>query len=264
MRAARLLYPRQLHVDGALAPQARYRGIFELMFYRFDGRLTGRMDAMQLPTAQHPGGRVTMGTPRLALTMSDVRGIEGMPQAQLQGSALRFEAGVPNLDARRGELQGIHAPLDDATTKALYRGEELAFEIDLKLTGQQKFSLVPAANDTEVHLKSAWPHPSFDGKFLPAERRVDAQGFDARWHVSSLNSSAIDQLTAYWDSATSWDECGSAAVDCARSTVRRAPSTESASASDIDRFGVALVQPLDPYYLTHRAAKYGMLLSAWC
>jgi len=259
VRAARLLYPQQLRIDGSLAPQARYRGIFELMFYRFDGRLEGRMDSMQLPKAQHPGGRVTMGAPHLALTMSDVRGIEGMPQVLLDGSTLRFEASVPNLNGSRGELQGIHAPLDAATTKALFRGEALTFAMDLKLTGQQKFSVVPASNETEVHLKSHWPHPSFDGKFLPVKRSIDDQGFDAIWRVSALNSSAIDQLTAYWDNATLRDECDSAAVDCTRSAARRSAPSETVSSTDIDRFGVSLVQPLDPYYLTHRAAKYGML-----
>ncbi|MFX6035618.1 inner membrane CreD family protein, partial [Acinetobacter baumannii] len=67
-------------------------------------------------------------------------------------------------------------------------------ELELRLDGSRMLSVVPLGDDTHIALRSNWPHPSFSGAFLPNERRVDAQGFDARWAVSSLASDAQRQL----------------------------------------------------------------------
>jgi inner membrane protein len=86
---------------------------------------------------------------------------------------------------------------------------------------------VPVGDDNRIALRSRWPHPSFAGAFLPNERRVDAQGFEARWTVSSLASDAQRQLRA------------------------GDPSTQAVE--------VSLVDPVDVYTQADRASKYGVL-----
>ena len=44
----------------------------------------------------------------------------------------------------------------------------------------------PYATTTAVELSSTWPDPSFGGAFLPDARTVGANGFNARWTISSL------------------------------------------------------------------------------
>lgn len=89
-------------------------------------------------------------------------------------------------------------------------------------------SVVPVGDDTHIALRSSWPHPSFSGAFLPNERRVDAQGFDARWAVSSLASDAQRQL-------------------------------RSDGAVESQAVTVSLVDPVDTYTQADRASKYGVL-----
>jgi inner membrane protein len=84
-------------------------------------------------------------------------------------------------------------------------------------------------------MHSNWPHPSFYGSFLPAERTITADGFDARWQVLELNRS--------YAQAFSEEEISEAALD------------ESA-------FGVGLYQTVDVYQRSERAVKYAILFIA--
>ncbi|WP_163099998.1 inner membrane CreD family protein, partial [Acinetobacter baumannii] len=77
--------------------------------------------------------------------------------------------------------RGLHAPVSGF---AADQGGALAastVELELRLDGSRMLSVVPVGDDTRIALRSSWPHPSLSGAFLPNERRVDAQGFDARW-----------------------------------------------------------------------------------
>lgn len=98
-------------------------------------------------------------------------------------------------------------------------------------------------------MDSGWPHPSFSGRFLPSEREVRADGFTARWRLSSLAS------TAQQDIAQGKPVC-------------EAPDEEAAvpppgGARDCaDSFSVAFIDPVNPYALADRATKYGVLFIA--
>jgi inner membrane protein len=84
-------------------------------------------------------------------------------------------------------------------------------------------------------MHSNWPHPSFYGAFLPAERTITADGFDARWQVLELNRS--------YAQAFSEEEVNEASLD------------QSA-------FGVGLYQTVDVYQRSERAVKYAILFIA--
>jgi inner membrane protein len=66
--------------------------------------------------------------------------------------------------------------------------------LDLELVGTQQVSIVPLGGRTEVQMQSPWPHPSFSGRFLPTERTVRADGFEAQWRLSSLATTAAQDI----------------------------------------------------------------------
>lgn len=262
-----IVFPERLKIDGRMTPEERYRGIFRVLFYKLDATLDGRFAALgPTPRPSERGGTVTLGTPRLAFSVSDVRGIEGLPDATLGGAPLRFQQGIPGL-GQAGALQGIHAPLSGEALRTLASGQAMDFRLALKLVGQEQLSIVPAAEDTEAHLQSPWPHPSFGGRFLASERTVGDAGFDARWRVSALVSTARTQLLRQW--AAEATTAGPADAACAggdsacmaAATATTAATTAPARADlrEVDSFDVALAQPVNVYFMAHRAAKYGAL-----
>ena len=237
------VFPERLSVDGTLAPQERYRGIFRVMFYRLDAQLAGGFAPFDAKAIAPRNRRATieLGTPVLALSVSDVRGIEGLPGVTLAGETLKFAAQLPDTPEDR-RLSGVQAPLAGAALQAWREGRAMPFSMKLALVGQSRFAVAPLAEETTAHLRSPWPHPGFGGRFLAAERTVTPEGFEARWRVSSLVSSARAQFAARLDAAAGGERVSPAAQD--------------------DSFDVAMVQPLDVYAMSLRAAKYGALFIA--
>lgn len=263
-----IVFPERLKIDGRMTPEERYRGIFRVLFYKLDATLDGRFAAIgPAPRPSERGGTVTLGTPRLAFSVSDVRGIEGLPDATLGGVPLRLQQGIPGLGASESS-QGIHAPLSGEALRALASGQALDFRLALKLVGQEQLRIVPAAEDTEAHLQSPWPHPSFGGRFLASERTVGDAGFDARWRVSALVSTARMQLLRQWAGeaappagvACAGDDSACRVAATAASAAQNALAAPArADLREVDSFDVALAQPVNVYFMAHRAAKYGAL-----
>ncbi|MGK9563938.1 inner membrane CreD family protein, partial [Salmonella enterica subsp. enterica] len=60
----------------------------------------------------------------------------------------------------------------------------LDFAFDLRLQGTEQLQVLPVGKTSKVKLASNWPHPSFVGNFLPAQREINDQGFSANWQTS--------------------------------------------------------------------------------
>ena len=236
-----LVFPDKLHLEGSLAPQERYRGIFRIPFYTLDAALEGgfaAFDAAALPHSEKES-TIELRPPYVALHLSDLRGLDGSPALQLASETLRFQQRLPGVAEDAGLAGGIHAPLAGAALAAWQAGRPLPFHLKLGMVGQERLSVVPIAEETTAHLVSPWAHPSFGGRFLASERSVSAQGFDARWRVSSLVTTAREQV---------------------REGLRggrdgRAPG----AGAPMQSFDVSLAQPLNVYAMSTRAAKYGLL-----
>jgi len=221
--------PQRLEVDGALSLDPRYRGLFKVNGYAgklvFDAQWTG-FGALQAQR-QHAGSRLHCGATLLTLALSDARGIRSA-QLSLAGEPVPVRPGTSHPSHPRG----LHAAVPDALLAAPF-----AARLTVDLLGTGELALVPAAAAAQVQLRSDWPHPSFGGRFLPASREVGDTGFSARWTVSSLASTA------------------SAEVE------RGAPlcAAPPRGGECLDTLAVAFIDPVNPYVLSDRAIKYGLL-----
>jgi inner membrane protein len=135
------------------------------------------------PRARHEDGtsRYKWGTPRLVLGVSDPLGIRAASgtYAFAPGSG---DAPIAN---------GLHAPI---TNLDFSRVQKLDLQISLELGGSETFAIAPpVGTDTAVSMRADWPHPSFQGRFLPARHEITAAGFSAQWKVSRLAARA-DEL----------------------------------------------------------------------
>jgi inner membrane protein len=239
---AHLVFPDKLHIEGSLAPQERYRGIFRIPFYTLDATLEGAFptfDAAAMPHSEKDS-TLELKLPYVALHLSDLRGIDGSPALRLAEETLRFQQRLPGVAEDAALAGGIHAPMAGAALAAWQAGRPLAFTLKLGVVGQERLAMVPIGEETTAHLVSPWAHPSFGGRFLAAERSVTPQGFDARWRVSSLVTTARDQV---------------------REGLRggRDGRPAGAGSAAMQSFDVALAQPLNVYAMSTRATKYGVL-----
>jgi inner membrane protein len=158
------------------------------------------------------------------MSVGDVRGIVGTPKVTVNG--------VPEV-----MLQGAESSLAwQANLRVPLRGVRelngrLEFDIDLDLAGTEQFSVAPVGDSNHLELSSTWRSPLFDGQFLPRTRELSGEGFSAAWDVSSLATGTQSQMQA-------------------------------APVKPIDMVNVTLLTPIDPYKLSDRASKYGILFLA--
>jgi inner membrane protein len=227
-----LVFPTRLAIGGAIETHRRYRGIHQVLVYsgqhRFDGEF--RLPALaELPRAS-ASSRLTLEQASIALGVEDMRGIRNIPQLDWNGVKHAFGQGT----GVRALERGLHAPLG---VLALDKPAQAAFTFDLNLDGIERLDIVPLGHNNSVTLKSNWPHPQFGGQFLPDARGrvINDQGFSARWDISSLASSAQQQLLAQENAA------------------------EGAPMAYLDRFSVGFVEPVNIYSMAERATKYGLL-----
>lgn len=216
-------FPTLMETRSQLATETRWRGVFPITVYTSVHHSTGRFVWAEVEPREK-NGQVSLGQPRLLMGVSDLRGLLNAPQLKVDG---RPVAVAPGPAAQRLPLP-LAASLDAAQLRP---GTVLPFELQLELAGTGRIGWVPLADENRVQLQSSWPHPSFDGDFLPRTRSVSASGFEAAWSVPSLSTQAQQQFVQQGGEQ------------------RRMPES----------FSVSLGNPVDVYRLTERATKYGTM-----
>jgi inner membrane protein len=220
--------PGAVEWRGSVETHARGRSLFAVTVY--DSRLTAsgwfaRPDPAALGVEP---GDVDWAHAQAILLVSDPGGLQQRVTLRWSGREHPFVPGVMAQDAFGNTLQAPLGAVD-------LGGDRLPFSLDLVLRGSESLRLLPLGDETTAQITSPWPHPSFVGAPLPAERTVD-KGFNASWSVPYFGRGFPQ----------SWrdDQVGP----------ERLSAQLSASA-----FGVNLVQPADAYQQTERAVKYAVL-----
>lgn len=242
----RVAAPAKLQITGGLSPEVRHRGLFKVNTYASQLDVQARWDSLNVPVAkaENANGRLTCGDLMLVVVLNDPRGIRAAA-LKLNGQVLNAQPGTPH-----PSYHGLHAPLPE-----LKPGEPLNVSLTLSLVGSQRFGIVPAAADTQVNLQSSWKHPSFGGQFLPLEHEIGVSGFTARWAVSSLASTAVADMEA--GKPLSEMRRGAAAAYAFESGASGLPTNDG-----LDVLAVELIDPVNPYVMSDRAIKYGLMFIA--
>lgn len=213
--------PDDLSVSGTMAPQVRYRGIYEAVLYNGKLHVAGtfpRPDGKDLGIAS---GDMMCDKAFLSVGISDMKGIKETPRVAWNGETVSANPGIESRDVL---ASGVSARV------ALAKGaDRYPFAVDVNLNGSQQLSFLPLGRQTRVALSSTWASPSFQGEFLPEKRSISKSGFSAEWKVLSLNRNYPQ----------SW-----------------AGKNDQVAAS---AFGVGLLLPLDGYLKTMRTTKYSLL-----
>lgn len=211
---------QQLDVEGDLRIDSLSRGIYRARLYHLAANV--RANGAIPPKLGLDKAEILDAHASLVVGISDPRGIENDPVVRVNGVAHRLVPGT----AAGFAGKGAHIPLGEID---LTRGANYEVDMQLNLTGLEQLAIAPTANSTRVTLKSSWPHPSFQGRFLPQTRSVTKEGFEASWHVSHL----------------------------ARDLDHAIKAGERSGAGET--LGVSLIDPVNVYLKSERAVKYGIL-----
>jgi inner membrane protein len=215
------ILPKRLEVESQLSSEIRYRSIFEVVLYSARISIKGEFFTGYLEGLQIPFENIRWKEAFIVLGISDLKGIRDSLDFRWDGKKMEFNSGVMGQDVVPVGLSSkLEIPRDIATH---------SFDIKLSLNGSNDFSIAPVGEQTDAKVSGTWGNPSFLGEFLPANRNIDDNSFNANWKILNLN--------------------------------RNYPQAFVANQYKIDKsaFGVKLLLPIDEYQKTMRTAKYAVM-----
>jgi len=153
------------------------RGIYKARLYGAQLQAQGILKVPAVAGLEDGKSRYKWGTPRLVIGIGDPHGIRAADAVSVGGRRYDFVPG----SGEAALAGGLHAPLPDVQSAAT---RTLPFSFSLELGGSEAFAIAPLGADTAVSMRADWPHPSFQGRFLPARHAISQDGFTAEWKVS--------------------------------------------------------------------------------
>lgn len=247
--------PDSLEESVQAQPQVRHRGIYEVVLYQSKVSLKGAFPWPNFNTFAFQPFRILWNKAALVQGLSDIRGIQKDTHLVVDGKPVALEPGLPPI---RTVAAGVHADLDLSTRRA-----SIPFNLEFTLNGAGNLSFIPLGRQTTVSFASPWPNPSFQGAFLPTERKVGPEGFTAKWEIPNLARSFPQQWTTANSPVEFQTQTTTAGYNYAGNSEgddeTRANRTQDLGPST---FGVSFFYPVDNYQTATRSAKYGELFLA--
>ena len=219
-----IFLPERLHARGSIESENRHRGIFAIPVYRIDLAVEGEFARPDFAKLGVEPAAVAWERAHLVVGISDVRAIQQETAVTWNGAKATFLPGTGDFPECG---PGVHADVGVPSGS-----DPIAFSFPLALNGSRGVSFTPFGRTTEVELQSNYPHPSFQGNWLPAERTVSDASFTARWSIPYLGRNYPQAWTA---------------------------GESMHQAIEGSRFGVDLVDPVDQYRMADRSVTYAGL-----
>ena len=210
-----VLMPEVLEISAQSQSDVRKRGIFEVPVFSSDLEISFTFDTARITGMTRSREKVLWDKASLSIYMPRTRSFSGHAVLTAGSRTLDLEPG-----SAVGHVSGIQAAVGDPRSLG-------AMVLTMGLNGADRMLFAPAGRETTVRMTSDWPHPSFDGSFLPKNRSVTAEGFEATWEVPHL--------------------------------ARDIPQVSRGEVQLGSEFGVSFYNPVDFYQKVERAAKYGIL-----
>lgn len=233
-----MFFPETLEAKGTMKPIVRKIGLHQVRKYEFATKLHAEFKSTVPSDADALAPR-RIGQPYLSYAIADVRGVVGLQTLKINGNDIELLQGPGS-----GDGGGLHARLP-----ATAAGGAIALDsqLDFTLEGTESLAIAPLAKRNIITIDSPWPHPLFNGDFLPRKRSIDDKGFHAEWEISSLATNAQAQYLG-GSRVPGMAPAGSIDAEHGAETV-----------SGLDAIGVSLVEPVNIYSQADRASKYGIL-----
>ncbi|TAN52412.1 MAG: cell envelope integrity protein CreD [Methylococcaceae bacterium] len=179
VRRSAVFLPDDLAIHIGLAEQYRSRGIYDSLVYTMDADVQGSFALTPINALSERVQTVHWDAAYLAVGLTDTRAINKVTPLQWEGKEYRFDPGTA---MGKAMPTGFHAaPAGLSADKSRYR-----FQFAVNANGSSALRFTAFGTSTKVDMHSAWPHPSFQGKVLPATRAVRNDGFTAHWEIPNL------------------------------------------------------------------------------
>ena len=216
------LLPEALDIKGDIQSRMLKRGIYDFTVYETTLDLSGHF-ALSKEIKAEQLQHLRTDRAKLLFAITDFKGFSDNPTLLYNGQPAELSSEALQL----GSYNALSCSVD---IQPILDGGQISYRLTVPLKGSNYLYFLPVGRTSSVRLTSDCPTPSFTGRYLPADREVSAQGFNADWKVLALNRDFAQVLNSH-------------------SELRNAQS-----------FGVDLKVPVEQYQQTTRSIKYAYLI----
>lgn len=197
LRRHAIYSPELVTNESNLLVEERRKAIYTTPLYHMKSTLKGKFAAVDTSIITANNGRPRLDEAFIAIEVSDPTGFRSEVTAKINdkdvGVFLPGMEGVRptnlaaigydayNSRAKNTQSSGIHLPIVKGALE-----NAMGFEIELAINGSRDLQIVPSGKTTKITIDSNWPHPGFNGRFLPETRNVTDKGFNAEWTIPNL------------------------------------------------------------------------------
>jgi len=238
--------PESLMIDGAVFPETRQRGIYEIVVYNTDLSVSGEFSFPDFSKWDIASDLILYDKAFISLGIPDVRGIKENIALGWNNEKLLFQPGLETNDVL---ATGVNAGVK---IKKEEKGKKYNYNFKLALKGSSDLEFAPIGRVTEVKLASSWQDPSFQGAFLPNNYEINSDGFKADWKVLEINRSFPQ---SFLGAISLNNEAQTLPVN-----IEKMSSIAQVGGLHSNNFGVRLLIPADEYQKTVRALKYAIMM----
>ena len=219
--------PEVLNVKGALDPEIRHRGIYDVALFKANLALEGSFARPDFSGWRIAPENILWGDAYVTVAVPDVRSVAAAVPLEWNGTRSDF---IPDNYLGSPVTGGLHTRVP--MTAALPSDKAIPFSLRMRLNGSGTMNFLPMGKETRIKVTSPWKSPSFTGAFLPGDSQVGEDGFAAGWNTLHLSRSFPQSWRHQEVTAEDWGKYA---------------------------FGVELLLPVDRYQKTTRCAKYAIL-----
>ncbi len=219
--------PEKLNLETDLKAEKRKRGIYEAVLYHGNVKFQGNFKQPSISDFPMNTKKIFWAESKMIVVVNDAKGIGNDVKLFLAEKEKTFQPG----SSSERFTSGLHSKMNLLDFKF-----PLTFQIQIPTQGSDSMGLIPLGKETKIQISSNWKDPSFEGSFLPKERSISENGFQATWE-SCYFSRNYPQVISSED----------------RSTLDTILSSG---------LGVRLIVPVDHYLKLERSIKYAILLIA--
>jgi len=219
--------PQDLHIKANVVTQPYDRGVYRTTVYASKIALQGNFNFPNLKALNIDPAMLIYDKARLVFGLTDIKGLTNNPSVKIGSNNYTAEPAAEDLNLFQNGLQ-VHFDLP--------KDQGFTFNYHLDLKGSDELKFLHTGKITDVEVTSNWAHPTFNGSFLPDNKKVDDKGFNAHWHMIYYNRPFPQQ----------WVNTESVFTNAKKMTDAT--------------FSIGLQAPIDEYRKIMRTTKYSTLI----
>lgn len=250
------LLPENSTVKTEIQPEPLKRGIYSAVVYNATVQLKGDFGGYDLKDFPYNKEEIKWSKAKLVFGIEDVKGLSTNPTLTLGDNKTVLAMNNQSFKLFPNNMVADVPMLNVQDSKK-------SFTINLQIRGSKSLNFLPLANQTNIEASGQWNNPSFNGGYLPEDRQVTENTFEATWGIPSFSR----KLPAQWLSGNSriytfsgMSLSNEYAYTTSGDEVSEYGAANVEKANDVDMVQINFLPEVNSYQKINRVAKYGILI----